>query len=124
MPCSRSVWGLIALTIWLVSLTMLARTRVTSWLQRSRPWSAVIAANSMIMTVFLWHLSAMLVAVGIAGDLFDSIGPGAQRSRQLVRRQRFVGARHGQQHGITHAGPQRFQDATLPGLPHQRFDEH
>ena len=60
---------LIALTIWLVSLTMLVRPWVSAWLQRTRPWSAVIAANSMIMTVFLWHLTALLVAVVTAYPL-------------------------------------------------------
>lgn len=60
---------LIALTVWLVSAVMLARPRITRWLQGSRPWMAVIAANSMIMTVFLWHLSAMLVAVVVAYPL-------------------------------------------------------
>jgi hypothetical protein len=57
---------LIALTVWLVSLAMLARERVAAWLQRTGPWSRVIAANSMIMTVFLWHLTALLVAVVVA----------------------------------------------------------
>lgn len=60
---------LIALTIWLVSLVMLARPRVTAWLQGRRPWTMVIAANSMIMTVFLWHLTAMLLAVIVAYPL-------------------------------------------------------
>ncbi|MEO7803005.1 MAG: hypothetical protein ABIS18_00725, partial [Actinomycetota bacterium] len=52
---------LIALTIWLVGLAMLARPMVSRWLQGRRAWSSVIAANSMIMTVFLWHLTALLV---------------------------------------------------------------
>ena len=60
---------LIALTIWLVSLTMLARDRISRWLDGTRPWSAVIAANSMIMTVFLWHLTALLIAVVVAYPL-------------------------------------------------------
>lgn len=60
---------LIALTVWLVSLSMLARDRVTTWLQGDRPWAGVIAANSMIMTVFLWHLTALLVAVVVAFPL-------------------------------------------------------
>jgi hypothetical protein len=54
---------LIALTFWLVGLSMLLRDRVSSWLQKPRPWAAVVAANSVIMTVFLWHLTAMLVTV-------------------------------------------------------------
>ncbi|HWC13402.1 MAG TPA: acyltransferase [Actinomycetota bacterium] len=54
---------LIVLTLWLVSVAMLLRPAASRWLQRPRNWTAVIAANSMIMTVFLWHLTALLVAV-------------------------------------------------------------
>ena len=61
--------SLLALTIWLVSLVMLGRAPITRWLQGTRPWSAVIVANSMIMTVFLWHLTAMLIAVVTAYPL-------------------------------------------------------
>ena len=60
---------LIALTVWLVSAAMLARDSVSRWLQGTRPWTAVIAANSMIMTVFLWHLTALLVAILVAYPL-------------------------------------------------------
>ena len=60
---------LIALTIWLVSAAMLARDSVNRWLQGTRPWTAVIAANSMIMTVFLWHLTALLLAIVVAYPL-------------------------------------------------------
>jgi peptidoglycan/LPS O-acetylase OafA/YrhL len=54
---------LIALTLWLVGLAMLAREPVNRWLARVRPWMAVIAANGVIMTVFLWHLTAYLLAI-------------------------------------------------------------
>jgi hypothetical protein len=54
---------LIALTIWQVSALMLIRRPVTMWLQRPRAWGAVIASNSMIMTMFLWHLTALMLAV-------------------------------------------------------------
>ena len=60
---------LIALTIWLVSAAMLARDSINRWLQGTRPWTVVIAANSMIMTVFLWHLTALLVAIVVAYPL-------------------------------------------------------
>ena len=60
---------LIFLTSWLISLTMLARRPVTAWLQKRRPWTVVIAANSMIMTIFLWHLTALLLAVVTAYPL-------------------------------------------------------
>lgn len=54
---------LIFLTLWLTSAAMLVRPAANRWLQQRRVWTAVIAANSMIMTVFLWHLTALLVAV-------------------------------------------------------------
>ena len=54
---------ILALTCWLVGLVMLARPAVTRWLERPRVWTAVVALNGVIMTVFLWHLTALLVAV-------------------------------------------------------------
>ncbi|MGH2757521.1 MAG: acyltransferase family protein [Actinomycetota bacterium] len=53
---------LMILTVWLVSAVMVGRPAIGRWLQRPRAWMAVVAANSMIMTVFLWHLTALLVA--------------------------------------------------------------
>ncbi len=47
-----------ALAIWLVGLAMLLRAPLTRWLSRAKPWMAVILANSMIMTLYLWHLVA------------------------------------------------------------------
>jgi hypothetical protein len=54
---------LVVMTHWLLSVAMLVRPAASRWLQRRKVWSAVVAANSMIMTVFLWHLTALLVAV-------------------------------------------------------------
>jgi fucose 4-O-acetylase-like acetyltransferase len=54
---------IVALTLWLVGSAMLLRRPVAMWLNQKRPWTAVIAANSMIMTVFLWHLTAYLLAI-------------------------------------------------------------
>jgi hypothetical protein len=54
---------LIALTLWLVGLAMLVREPLSRWLMRPRPWMAVIAANGLIMTIFLWHLTAYVVAI-------------------------------------------------------------
>jgi fucose 4-O-acetylase-like acetyltransferase len=54
---------IVAHSMWLIAAAMLARNGVNRWLQRARPWRAVIAANSMIMTIFLWHLTALLVGV-------------------------------------------------------------
>ncbi|MDQ4095746.1 MAG: acyltransferase [Actinomycetota bacterium] len=54
---------IVALTLWLVGLAMSLRDRVNGWLAKKRPWMVVIAANSLIMTVFLWHLTAYLAAI-------------------------------------------------------------
>jgi peptidoglycan/LPS O-acetylase OafA/YrhL len=54
---------LVAMTFWSIGLTMLFRGRVNRWLQRVRPWKAVILVNSAIMTLFLWHMTAFLLAV-------------------------------------------------------------
>jgi hypothetical protein len=35
------------------------------WLQRPRAWRRVIAANSMVMTFYLWNMSAVVVAATI-----------------------------------------------------------
>ena len=53
----------LALTVWLVGLALLFRPAASRWLQRPRPWTATVALNGVIMTVFLWHLTALMVAV-------------------------------------------------------------
>ncbi|HEX2057002.1 MAG TPA: acyltransferase [Actinomycetota bacterium] len=54
---------IVALACWLIGLAMLLRERANRWLQKPRPWQAVVAANGMIMTVFLWHLTGYLVTI-------------------------------------------------------------
>ena len=48
-----------------LSLEPLAR----SWLANAKRWAAVILMNGMIMTVYLWHLTAFIVATAIAYGL-------------------------------------------------------
>jgi hypothetical protein len=54
---------IMALAIWQVGLAMLLRGPVNRWLQGARVWQVVIGANAMVMTMFLWHLTAMLLTV-------------------------------------------------------------
>ena len=54
---------LILLTLWLTCAAMLIRPAASRWLQHRKVWAGVVAANSMIMTIFLWHLTAALLAV-------------------------------------------------------------
>jgi hypothetical protein len=56
---------IIALTCFLVGLAMLLRDPATALLARPRPWAAVISANSIIMTVYLWHLTALVTTAAI-----------------------------------------------------------
>ncbi|MGH8923386.1 MAG: acyltransferase family protein [Acidimicrobiia bacterium] len=51
--------------IYQVGLAMLLRPTLNRWLSRRRPWSGVIAVNASIMTLFLWHLSALVITAGV-----------------------------------------------------------
>jgi hypothetical protein len=42
---------------------MLARPVLNGWLQRASVWKAVILGNTIVMTLFLWHMTAFLLAV-------------------------------------------------------------
>jgi hypothetical protein len=56
---------LVVLTILQVALAMLVRPAAQRWLLRERVWTVTVAGNGMIMTIFLWHLSAALIAIGV-----------------------------------------------------------
>jgi hypothetical protein len=45
----------------LLSLEKVARR----WLDRTRPWAVVVLVNGSIMTVYLWHLTAMVLIIGL-----------------------------------------------------------
>jgi hypothetical protein len=55
----------VALAVWQLGLVMLLRPRVSAWLARRGPWTAVIAVGSMAMTLYLWHLTAMAALYGL-----------------------------------------------------------
>ncbi|GIJ12713.1 acyltransferase [Micromonospora andamanensis] len=56
--------ALLAVATAQLGLILLLRDRAERWLHRDRPWQAVIAVNSVVLTVFLWHLSAAVLLVG------------------------------------------------------------
>jgi fucose 4-O-acetylase-like acetyltransferase len=60
---------LLAVTVLQVALVTLARPALARWLERPGPWTAVVAANGVVMTVFLWHLTALLLTVVVAFPL-------------------------------------------------------
>ena len=49
--------------IWTIGAAMLLRPWLGRWVARPRAWSATIAVNSVIMTLFLWHMTAFLLGV-------------------------------------------------------------
>ncbi|HEX2154282.1 MAG TPA: acyltransferase [Acidimicrobiia bacterium] len=59
------------------------------WLARRRPWQTVVAINAQIMTLYLWHLTAMVVllwvslAVGGYGLGSEPLTPGWWLSRPV-----------------------------------------
>ncbi len=57
--------ALLAHAIWLIGLAVLLRGPISRWLQRGQVWTAVIAANGVVMTVFLWHLAALFAGYGL-----------------------------------------------------------
>jgi hypothetical protein len=66
--------ALVALGVWQFGLAMLLRPAVDRWLDRPQAWAAVVAANGMAMTVFLWHLTALLIvaAATLPGGLLPA----------------------------------------------------
>ena len=54
--------ALLALGCWQCGLALLCESAATRWLTRRGPWTAVVAANSMVMTLYLWNMSAVVLA--------------------------------------------------------------
>lgn len=52
---------------------LLLEPRLQRWLQREKPWRATVLVNSRIMTLYLWHLTAMVLVIG-ASLLLDGFG--------------------------------------------------
>ncbi|MGQ0668531.1 MAG: acyltransferase family protein [Actinomycetota bacterium] len=53
----------LAVGLFTIGAAMLLRERMSRWLERAKPWKAVIFANGVIMTLFLWHMTAYLVVI-------------------------------------------------------------
>jgi hypothetical protein len=54
--------ALLALATAQTGAVLLLRAPATAWLRRPRAWTAVVVLNSVILTVFLWHMTAFVVA--------------------------------------------------------------
>ncbi|HEV8420241.1 MAG TPA: acyltransferase [Actinomycetota bacterium] len=54
---------MLAMAVWSIGGAMLARPVLAKWLERARVWKAVVFTNTIVMTLFLWHMTAYLIAV-------------------------------------------------------------
>lgn len=48
-----------------LGVAMALRAPARRWLRRRRVWRLVVAANAVIMTVFVWHMTALLVVLAL-----------------------------------------------------------
>ncbi len=57
---------LIALALAQAGILMALERPLKRWLARPAPWTMTVLVNSMIMTVYLWHMTAMILWTGFA----------------------------------------------------------
>jgi hypothetical protein len=57
---------LIALALAQGGLLLSLQPLLARWLTRAAPWTATVLINGMIMTIYLWHLTAMVLWIGLA----------------------------------------------------------
>ena len=65
--------ALLSLGIFHMGLLLALETPVRRWLQRVGPWTLIVLVNSRIMTMYLWHLTVMVLLVALAMQ-FGGIG--------------------------------------------------
>ena len=65
--------AMLALGIVQCGLLLSIESPMRRWLAKARPWTMVVLINGMIMTIFLWHLTASTLSIGCA-LLFNDVG--------------------------------------------------
>ena len=61
--------ALLALALAQCGLALALRDTIQQWLQRPRPWIVVVGVNSVILTIFAWHMAAaVMAAVALHGS--------------------------------------------------------
>jgi hypothetical protein len=74
-------FAMLALGMTQTGILLAFESQAQRWLTRIGPWSATLLINSMIMTIYLWHLTASTLVIGIAwqvGDVGLDVEPGSQ----------------------------------------------
>lgn len=57
--------ALLSLAAAQLGLVLLLRGRLDRWLHRTRPWLFVVGVNAVILTIFLWHISAAILVTAL-----------------------------------------------------------
>ncbi len=63
-----------------IGLALSLEAPLRRWLGRPTPWTATVLVNGMIMTIFLWHLTASTLITGLAvqlGNVGLALEPGS-----------------------------------------------
>jgi fucose 4-O-acetylase-like acetyltransferase len=60
-----------------IGLALALEAPARRWLERPTPWTGTVLVNGMIMTIFLWHLTASTLIIGLALQL-GSVGLAAE----------------------------------------------
>ncbi|PRX52653.1 hypothetical protein B0I32_13150 [Nonomuraea fuscirosea] len=55
----------LALAITQIALILALTPAANRWLRRTGPWRVVVAVNAVILTVFLWHMTAAAIAAAL-----------------------------------------------------------
>jgi hypothetical protein len=61
--------ALVALGVAQVGLVLSVRGPLQRWLDRPAVWARVVMGGTMAMTLYLWHMTAMVAGIGIAFGL-------------------------------------------------------
>ena len=75
---NRSTAAGVAIGLLQAGLVLSLEPVLARWLQRPRAWSATVLLNTRIMTLYLWHLTAMV----LAGR--ETVPPRSARAEVLV----------------------------------------
>jgi len=67
--------ALLALGVMHGGLVLALEAPARRWLRNTRAWAATVLVNGTIMTLYLWHVTAMVLIVGLA-NLLGGIGLG------------------------------------------------
>lgn len=61
--------AIVGVAVFQLGLILLLRRPVTRFLRRPRVYGPVVAINLVIMTIFVWHMTAVLIVLAVAREL-------------------------------------------------------